>query len=173
MLYSFEDYALDTDRRELRRGASLISVSPKAFDLLAYVIRNRERVVSRDDLLSSVWDGRIVSESALTTCINAARHAIADSGEEQRLIKTLARKGIRFVGAVREEQKAADSSLKILVDASRPALTLPDKPSIAILPFANMSRDPDQEYFADGITEDIITELSQFSELFVIARNSS
>jgi DNA-binding winged helix-turn-helix (wHTH) protein len=78
-----------------------ISVSPKAFDLLAYVIRNRERVVSRDDLLSSVWDGRIVSESALTTCINAARHAISDSGEEQRLIKTLARKGIRFGGAVR------------------------------------------------------------------------
>ena len=173
MLYSFEDYALDTDRRELRRGASLISVSPKAFDLLAYVIRNRERVVSRDDLLSSVWDGRIVSESALTTCINAARHAISDSGEEQRLIKTLARKGIRFVGAVREEREPADSSLKKIVDSSKATLSLPDKPSIAILPFANISRDPDQEYFADGITEDIITELSQFSELFVIARNSS
>jgi adenylate cyclase len=173
LLYSFEDYALDTDRRELRRGASLVSVSPKAFDLLAYVIRNRERVVSRDDLLSSVWDGRIVSESALTTCINAARRAIADTGEEQRLIKTLARKGIRFVGAVREEREPADSSLKNIVDSSKPTLSLPDKPSIAILPFANMSRDPDQEYFADGITEDIITELSQFSELFVIARNSS
>ena len=173
MLYSFEDYALDTDRRELRRGASLISVSPKAFDLLAYVIRNRERVVSRDDLLSSVWDGRIVSESALTTCINAARHAISDSGEEQRLIKTLARNGIRFVGAVREEREPADSSLKKIVDSSKATLSLPDKPSIAILPFANISRDPDQEYFADGITEDIITELSQFSELFVIARNSS
>ena len=91
MLYSFEDYALYSDRRELRRGGDLVPVSPKAFDLLVYVIRNRERVVSRDDLISSIWDGRIVSESALTTCINAARHAIADSGEEQRLIKTLAR----------------------------------------------------------------------------------
>jgi adenylate cyclase len=173
LLYSFEDYALYTDRRELRRRGDLVSVSPKAFDLLVYVIRNRERVVSRDDLLSSVWDGRIVSESALTTCINAARHAIADSGEEQRLIKTLARKGIRFVGGVREEQEPACFSLVELVDSPRSPFSLPDKPSIAILPFVNRSGDPDQEYFADGITEDIITELSQFSELLVIARNSS
>ena len=112
-------------------------------------------------------------KSALTTCINAARHAIADSGEEQRLIKTLARKGIRFVGAVREQREPANSSLKLIVDSSKPTLSLPDKPSIAILPFANISPTPDQEYFADGITEDIITELSQFSELLVIARNSS
>jgi adenylate cyclase len=173
LLYSFEDYALDTDRRELRRGARLVSLSPKAFDLLAYVIQNRSRVVSRDDLLSSVWDGRIVSESALTTCINAARFAISDSGEEQRLIKTLPRKGIRFVGAVREEQEPTSSATEERTDSPRPALPLPDKPSIAILPFVNMSGDPAQEYFADGISEDIITELSQFSELFVIARNSS
>ena len=109
VLYLFEDFALDTKRRELRRGTTLLSIEPKVFDLLAFVIRNRERVVSRDDLLSSVWDRRIVSESALTTCVNAARSAIADSGDEQRLIKTLPRKGIRFVGSVREEQMAAEA----------------------------------------------------------------
>ena len=103
MLYFFEDYALDTDRRELRRGDRLLSVEPKVFDLLVHLAGNRERVVSKDDLIAAVWNGRIVSESALTSCINAARAAIGDSGEEQRLIKTLPRKGIRFVGVVREE----------------------------------------------------------------------
>ena len=76
MLFSFEDYALDCGRRELRRGADLIPVEPKVFDLLEYVIRNRERVVSRDDLIAGIWNGRIVSESALATCINAARAAV-------------------------------------------------------------------------------------------------
>jgi len=104
LLYLFEDYGLDTDRRELYRETSPISVEPKVFDLLAYVIRNREHVVSKDDLIATIWNGRIVSESALTTCINAARTAIGDSGETQRLIKTLPRKGIRFVGIVREEE---------------------------------------------------------------------
>jgi TolB-like protein/DNA-binding winged helix-turn-helix (wHTH) protein/tetratricopeptide (TPR) repeat protein len=100
--YLFEEYALDPDRRELRRGGALVSVEPKVFDLLELAIRERERVVSKDDLIAVVWQGRIVSESALTTCINAARKAIGDSGEVQRLIKTLPRKGIRFVGAVQE-----------------------------------------------------------------------
>jgi len=173
LLYLFENYALDADRRELRRGTALVSVEPRVFDLLAFVIENRARVVSRDHLLASVWDGRIVSESALTTCINAARSVIGDSGDEQRLIKTLPRKGIRFVGVVREEQRTASVGVPDAAASLTPTLTLPDKPSIAVLSFANMSGDPEQEYFADGITDDIITELSRFSELFVIARNSS
>src|SRR4029077_488045 len=94
-------------RRELRREGSVIPIEPKVFDLLVYIIQNRESVISRDDLLGSVWDGRIVSEAAQTTCINGARRALADSGDEQRLIRTLPRKGIRFVGAVREEQGPA------------------------------------------------------------------
>ena len=104
MRYLFEDCALDTDRRELRRGTALVAVEPQVFDLLVHLIRHRERVVSKDDLLASVWQGRIVSESALFNRINAARSAIADTGEQQRLIKTLPRKGIRFVGEVREEE---------------------------------------------------------------------
>ena len=106
MRYLFESYALDTDRRELRLGTDLVRVEPQVFDVLAYLIRNRERVVSKDDLLASIWEGRSVSESSLTSRINAARTAIGDSGDQQRLIKTLLRKGIRFVGAVREEQHA-------------------------------------------------------------------
>ena len=98
MRYLFEDYALDSDRRELRRGAGLVALAPQVFDLLHYLIQNREQVVSKDDLIAGVWDGRIVSKSALTTRINAARSAIGDSGEAQRLIKTVPRKGIRFVG---------------------------------------------------------------------------
>lgn len=171
MLYLFEDFALDIDRRELRRGAEVVPVEPRAFDLLAYVIQNRTRVVSRDDLLSAVWSGRIVSESALGTCINAARNAIGDSGEAQRLIKTLPRKGIRFVGTVREGPAAGVA--QGAAEPVAPVLALPDKPSIAVLPFNNMSGDPQQEYFADGMAEEILTALSRCSWLFVIARNSS
>src|SRR6267378_5630238 len=103
LLYSFEDFSLDTARRELRRSGVLIALQPQVFDLLEYSIRNRERVVSKDDLLAAVWNGRIVSESTLSTRINAARCALGDSGEEQRLIRTAHGKGIRFVGAVREQ----------------------------------------------------------------------
>jgi TolB-like protein len=105
LLYSFEDFSLDTARRELRRSGALIALQPQVFDLLEYSIRNRERVVSKDDLLAAVWHGRIVSESTLSTRINAARSALGDTGEEQRLLRTAHGKGIRFVGAVREEEK--------------------------------------------------------------------
>jgi len=173
LLYLFEDCALDTDRRELRRGAELVSVEPQVFDLLEYLIRNRDRVVSKDDLIASVWRGRIISESALATRINAARNALGDSGEAQRLIRTLPRKGIRFVGAVQEDRKFPTVPADTVAGSARSAVALPDKPSIAVLPFANMSGDPEQEYFADGVADEIITALSRCHSLFVIARNSS
>jgi adenylate cyclase len=173
MNYLFEGFALDTERRELRRGANLIPLEPQVFDLLEYLIRNRERVVSREDVFAAVWHGRIVSDSALTSRINSARSAIGDTGDDQRLIRTLRGKGFRFVGGVQEELRSAETPRSpALVEPPTP-LPLPDKPSIAVLPFTNLSADPAQEYFADGIVEDIITELSRFSELFVIARNSS
>lgn len=105
LLYLFEDYVLDTDRHELRLGARAVPVEPQVFDVLTYLIQNRERVVTRDDLLAAVWEGRIVSESTLSSRINAARVALGDSGEDQRLIRTVLRRGFRFVGSVREEQK--------------------------------------------------------------------
>ena len=101
LLFLFEDCALDTDRREFRRGSSLLSVEPQVFDLLVFLISNRDRVVSRDDLLASVWGGRTVSELTLASRINAARRAVGDTGEQQRLIRTVLRKGFRFVGATR------------------------------------------------------------------------
>ena len=110
MLYIFDNYALDPDRRELRSGTTIIAMEPQAFDLLVHLIRHREHVVSRDELIESIWGGRIVSESALSTRINAVRSAIGDSGTEQRLIKTLPRKGVRFVGEVREERKPFEAS---------------------------------------------------------------
>ncbi len=104
MRFLFDGYVLDIDRRELRHGAEPIALEPLVFDLLVYLIVNRDRAVSKDNVLDAVWSGRIVSESALTTRIAAARRAIGDSGERQRLIRTIARKGFRFVGEVQEEE---------------------------------------------------------------------
>jgi pimeloyl-ACP methyl ester carboxylesterase/DNA-binding winged helix-turn-helix (wHTH) protein len=104
--FQFGGYSVDVDRRELRRGAELIDIGPQVFDLLVYLIRNRDRVVSKDDLLDSIWEGRIVSESTLTSRINAARRAIGDTGAGQTLIKTIARKGFRFIGEVVEGKQA-------------------------------------------------------------------
>jgi TolB-like protein/Tfp pilus assembly protein PilF len=151
-------------------------MGPQVFDLLLYLIQNRERVVSKDDVLDAVWSGRIVSESTLTSHINAVRKAIGDNGDEQRLVRTIARKGFRFVGEIREGRASdgqnSPTMQPVKVDEA-PAPALPDKPSIAVLAFQNLSGDPEQEYFADGVVEDIITALSRMRWLFVIARNSS
>ena len=160
MRYLFDDYTFDTERRELHRGTDVVSITPQVFDLLDYLIRNRERVVSKDDLISAIWNGRIVTEAALTTRLNAARSALGDSGHEQRLIKTRPRKGFRFVATVREAQ--GPTGAEVADSPVEPALTLPNKPSIAVLPFANLSSDPEQEYFADGVVEDITMALSRF-----------
>ena len=100
MQFIFSGHTLDTDRRELRRAGTAIAVEPQVFDLLIYLVENRERVVSKDDLFASVWGGRIVADSTLASRINAARKAVGDSGEAQKLIRTVARKGVRFVGEV-------------------------------------------------------------------------
>ncbi|HEY4162283.1 MAG TPA: winged helix-turn-helix domain-containing protein, partial [Dongiaceae bacterium] len=174
MLYRFEDLALDASRRELRRGDDLVAVEPQVFDLLEFLIRARDRVVSRDDLFAAVWKGRIVSEATLSSRVNSARAAIGDNGREQRLIRTLPRKGVRFVGAVLEESDPpSEPVVEAVLETVKPRMADPEGPSIAVLPFTNMSGDPEQDYFADGIAEDITTALSRCSGLFVIARNSS
>jgi TolB-like protein/cytochrome c-type biogenesis protein CcmH/NrfG len=177
--FLFADCILDADRRELTRGLKPVAVEPQVFDLLIFLLKNRHRVVSKDDLIASIWDGRIVSDSTLTSRINGARKAIGDSGEDQRLIRTISRKGFRFVGGVRSEPvdtelaESHDLLLEEPGDRKRQALPLPDRPAIAVLPFSNMSGDREQEYFSDGISEDIITALSKLRWFFVIARNSS
>jgi adenylate cyclase len=169
--FFFKDFALDTDRRELRQIDTLVPLTPQMFDLLDYLLRNRERVVSKDELIASVWGGRIVTDSALTTRINAVRAAVRDSGKGQHVIRTLPRKGFRFVADVRQESVAVRADHAAA--PANPALALPDKPSIAVLPLNTLQHNSDEEYISDGMSEDIITELSRFSELFVIARNSS
>jgi TolB-like protein len=171
--FAFGDHVLDADRRELTRGSKAVAIGPQVFDLLIYLLRNRERVVTKDDLIDAVWGGRIVSESTMTSHINALRKAIGDSGEEQRLVRTIARKGYRFVGKVRESDPSEKPDSARLQEPAARALALPDRPSIAVLPFLNLSGDPAQDYFVDGVVEDITAALSRMSWLFVIARNSS
>jgi pimeloyl-ACP methyl ester carboxylesterase/DNA-binding winged helix-turn-helix (wHTH) protein len=122
VLFRFDKYSIDVDRRELRRGTALIEIGPQVFDLLVYLIRNRERVVSKDDLLDAIWKGRIVSESTLTSRINAARRAIGDTGADQNLIKTIARKGFRFTGEVEEGERALLQPLGERAEAAAPSL---------------------------------------------------
>ena len=186
--YQFKDFVLDPDRRELACGSGAIVIGPQVFDLLIYLVQNRERVVTKDNLIDVVWGGRIVSESTLTSHINAVRKSIGDTGEDQRLVRTLARKGYRFVGDVREIPSARETptlaqqtpasvrEVPEAADAAEPdqiGPALPDRPSIAVLPFVNLSGDPGQDYFVDGIVDDIISALSRMRWLFVIARNSS
>ena len=157
MQFRFGDHCLDSDRRELRRRGALVALEPQVFDLLVYLVQNRDRVVSKDDVLEGVWGGRIVSESAVTSRLTAVRKAIDDTGGAQRLIRTVPRKGIRFIGVVHEEAAAAPAS------SGAPRL------SIVVLPFVNLSSDPELEYFADGITDDLTTDLSRIAGSFVIA----
>jgi TolB-like protein len=170
VVLTFGDHRLDIARRELRRGADIIDLEPKAFDLLAFLVLHRDRVVTKDDLLQAVWGGRMVSESALTTRINAVRRALGDDGAAQRFVRTFTRKGVRFVGEVTElshpTSPAGGDQLSWTPAAA-------DKPSIAVLPFQNMSPEPEQEFLADGIAEDVTTALSRYPSLFVIARSSS
>ena len=173
MIFTFEDYSLDTNREELCRGAERISVEPQVFDVLRYLISNRGRVVSKDDLLAAVWKGRIVSESTLSSRITAVRHAVGDSAGQQRLIRTIPRKGIRFIGQVTEQKNVLPLDSRQTYAQAEQGLSLPGKPSIAVLPFQNLSDSIAQGYFVDGIVEDITIALSQFNQLFVVARSSS
>ncbi len=179
MHFVFADYTLDPDRRELKAGASLVQTAPIVFDLLLHLVRNRDKVVTKDDMVSEVWKGRTVSSSTIASTVNSVRKALGDTGDEQKLLRTVWRKGIRFVGDVIEvganstADEAVNDPSKIGGPSSHLQLSLPDKPSIAVLPYLNLSGDPGQDYFADGMVEDIILALSRIPWLFVIARNSS
>jgi TolB-like protein/cytochrome c-type biogenesis protein CcmH/NrfG len=178
MQFHFSDHVLDVALRELTRGGQSVPVEPQVFDLLVHLIENRDHVVTKDDLIETVWDGRIVSESTLTSRINAARKAVGDSGKDQIMIRTLARKGFRFVGDVQQhrgghEVHAPAPRLDLTGEPLHPQLPALDRTAIAVLPFANLSGEPEQEYFSEGIAEDIITALSKLRWFYVIARNSS
>jgi TolB-like protein/cytochrome c-type biogenesis protein CcmH/NrfG len=165
--FRFENHVLDCDLRELTRNGTIVPLQPQVFDLLRYLVEQRARVVSKNDLIGEVWENRIVSDSALNSRINAARKAIGDDGEAQRLIRTIPRKGFRFIGEVLEQAPVLAAA------ETPPSRSVPERPAIAVLAFENMSDDPEQEYFCDGIAEDILTALSKVRWFLVIARNSS
>ncbi|SDS86095.1 winged helix-turn-helix domain-containing tetratricopeptide repeat protein [Bradyrhizobium canariense] len=175
MQFIFDDHTLDTERRELLRGGHHVALQPQVFDLLVHLVQNRDRVVSKEDLIALVWGGRIVSDSTLTSRINAVRTAVGDNGRDQKLIRTISRKGLRFVGEVKAQPGGLQppGAPPEINAQPRRALVVPDRPAIAVLAFDNMSGDSAQDYFSDGISEDIITALSKVRWFFVIARNSS
>ena len=183
--FRFAGFEIDVARQELRRAGAVVPIEPQVFDLIVYLVQHRDRIVSKDDLIETIWQGRVVSEAAVSSRISAARRALGDSGNDQGLIRTLRKRGFRFVGEIVEISSAPiamaggqlpdtrhsrvnDNDAPRLVPNAEP-LPLSDKPSIAVLPFQNMGSDPDQEYFADGLTEDIITGLSRQRWFSVIA----
>jgi class 3 adenylate cyclase/TolB-like protein/Tfp pilus assembly protein PilF len=175
--FVFAECTIDLHRRELCRAGRIVHVEPQVYDLLVHLVRNRDRVVGKDELLDAIWNGRIVSEAALSSCINAARRAIGDDGGRQALIKTIHRRGFRFVGVVEEVATApADEqpkSAERIVGAILPPIVASRKPSIAVLPFVNLSQEPDTDYFSYGLTEDVIRLLARHRWLDVLSRHST
>jgi TolB-like protein/class 3 adenylate cyclase/Tfp pilus assembly protein PilF len=173
----FADCVVDLHRRELRRGGRVIHVEPQVYDLLVHLVRNRDRVVGKDELLDTIWNGRVVSDAALSSRINAGRKAIGDDGDRQALIKTIHRRGFRFVGVVQETTNAlTENSSKArerLVDSTLVTTDESRKPSVAVLPFMNLSQEPDTDYFSYGLTEDVIRLLARHRWLDVLSRHSA
>ena len=171
--YQFEAWTLDCGRCSLTSGNQDVALRPKSFDVLRFLIENAGRAVSRDEVLEAVWTGVVVTEESLTQCVSELRHALGNDGP--RMIKTVPRRGYLFTSAVSriepDEQKAR---IDMVIDAAHSNLImLPDMPSIAVMPFANLSVDPRQEFFGDALAADIISGLSRIKSLFVIARNST
>jgi len=182
-MFRFEGYTLDVARASLRTAHRDVPLRPKAFEVLRYLVENADRLVTKDELIQAIWPNVIVTDEALTHCVSEVRQAIGDGG--QAIIKTVPRRGYRFAAAVTRPIKNAEGPPSAAAEVKGAAfgpdagggltaeLSLPDKPSIAVLPFSNMSGNPEEDYFADGMAEEIITALSRCVWLFVIARNSS
>jgi adenylate cyclase len=187
MMLQFEGYILDIARNALRAADREIALRRKSFELLRYLVENADRLVTKEELLKAIWPDVTVSDESLTHCVSEVRQALGDV--DQAIIKTIPRRGYRFAAPITRVVEAPQPAPPVteppqawFEPSPRPPSPPPAgagegregaRPCVAVLPFANFSGDPEQEYFSDGMTEDIITELSRFSELLVIARNSS
>ena len=177
----FADFELDVAQQELRRSGDIVHMEPQVFNLLLHLVRNRGRIVSKHELIETVWNGRIVSEAALSSRINAARKAIGDTGNDQLFIRTLHKRGFRFVGAVSDGAPSivgpskAEAESGPRRDAAEPVDATPGAsgPSIAVLPFDNFGGNAEGDYFSYGMTEDIIRLLARNRWLTVISRHST
>lgn len=169
MIYRFADYELDPGKAELRRDGEPVPLEPQVFSLLLLLAENRERLVSRDELIEKIWDGRIVSESAIDSRIKSARRSLGDDGKSQRFIRTVHGRGFRFVAEVKEAAGAAREA----GDKWRPSFDVGSRPSIAVLPFRAIGAEGPYAAIADALADELITELSRLRWLFVIARGSS
>lgn len=166
----FDDYELDVSLFELRKTGSRVPVEPQTFDLLVFLARNAGRTVTKEETFAHIWGDRIVSEAALSSQIKAARRALDDDGASQRMIATVHGRGFRFVRPVTmPSQTPAPRDEEVKADAALAAIA--KRPCVAVLPFVNASREPDEDYLADGISEDIITALAKHRWLVVVARN--
>ena len=197
MQYRFAEYEIDLSQHELRRRGEAVHIEPQVFDLIVHLVRNHDRIVSKDELIETVWNGRIVSEAALSSRINGARRALGDNGNDQLFIRTLHKRGFRFVGDVQaiDAPKADAEAARLVPDVpgnvpgrvsvSAEVSRLDDivsesvkaeavtRSSIAVMPFGNMSDDPENDYFSYGLTEDIIRLLARNRWLSVISRHST
>jgi TolB-like protein/DNA-binding winged helix-turn-helix (wHTH) protein len=198
--YKFAEFEIDLSQQELRRRGEYIHMEPQVFDLLVHLVRNHDRVVSKDELIDAIWHGRVISEAALSSRINAARRALGDNGNDQLLIRTQHKRGFRFVGQVQivetsetdgdgdrplgEEKSLArndPASVSVAAEVSNLDNIVSEairaeaigRLSIAVMPFGNMSDDPENDYFSYGLTEDIIRLLARNRWLSVISRHST
>ena len=171
MIYQFGKFEIDTQNYQLRNDGTTVELEPKVFDLLKYLIINREKLVTRDELFENIWSGQIVSDTSLSNQIKAARKAIGDDGKSQSIIKTVHGRGYQFI-AVTDEIEMQNNSVQQGHRQVASQKNADSRPSIAVLPFTNLNGDSEHEYISDGITEDILIGLCRFHNLLVISRGS-
>ena len=173
MIYRFDHFELDMARFELRENGAVQPLEPQVFALLAYLVEHRERLVPKSELFEKLWDGRIVTDSTLTSRVKSARQALGDSGKAQRFIKTMHGKGFRFIADV---QFAHSTSLVLPGESGEKpdvGIETAQRPSIAVLPFRSPADAGPYDTLADGLAHELITELARLRWLLVIARGSS
>ncbi len=174
MIYRFENFELDIDRYELRENGVPVAIQPQVFSLLALLVSNSDRMISKEEMIEKIWNGRIISEAAISSRVKSVRQALGDDGKAQRFIRTVHGRGFRFVGELDTAKEAARENLdEISPSTDMTGESAVSRPAIAVLPFLNLSGDADQEYFSDAITQDIITNLSKYRWLDVASRNKS